>query len=66
MNHFFIVCGLPSLFSTYGKIFSVGEFIASGYASFMTSGILTIIRATTGLHFVVRTEGECDCYMHNI
>jgi hypothetical protein len=45
MKYFSTVYVLPPLFNAYGKIFSVGELIASGYASFMASGIrrMTII-----------------------
>jgi len=30
---------LPPLFNMYGQIFSIGELMASGYASFMSTGI---------------------------
>jgi hypothetical protein len=38
MKHFYSVYVLPPLSNVYGKIFSVGELIASGYASFMNAG----------------------------
>ncbi len=30
---------MPPLINVYGKIFSLGELIASGYASFINTGI---------------------------
>jgi hypothetical protein len=38
MKHFYSVYVLPPLSNVYGKIFSIGELIASGYASFMNAG----------------------------
>ena len=39
MKHFYIVYILPPLINVYGKIFSIGEIIASGYATFFSTGI---------------------------
>ncbi len=39
MKHFYTVYVLPPLSNVYGKTFSVGELIASGYASFVSTGI---------------------------
>jgi len=37
-EYFSIVYVIPPMFNAYGRIFSVGELIASGYASFTSSG----------------------------
>jgi hypothetical protein len=52
MKHFHIVYILPPLSNVYGKTFSVGELIASGYANFMSTGIgmTTLMNSATLFH----------------
>ena len=38
-NSFYIAYIIPPLINVYGKIFSIGELIRSGYASFINTGI---------------------------